>query len=100
MRRKEAMYGELEILLKAGLDLKTCLDLWRDNQDRESDRQLAQQVVGDVVAGHSLSAALRKSGRFSSFEIFSVQIAESSGQLPEIAAELRSHFGLLMHYRK
>lgn len=100
LKKKEAFYTELEVLLKAGLDLKTALEMVQDEQHKERDKALFEKVTGNVIHGSSLSVALEQTGQFSEYEVSSIRIAEESGKLPPILAELASFFSKNLQYRR
>lgn len=100
LKKKEYFYTELEILLKAGLDLKTTLDLIEEGQINKKDQQLFAQIRRAVIQGDSLSAAMDNSDKFSAYEIHSIRIAEESGQLPPILTELALYFAKNIQYRR
>src|SRR3954465_3470643 len=57
--KKEAFYLELEILLTAGVDIKTALELIVKELPKEKDKELFEKIKKDVLSGSSLSEALK-----------------------------------------
>ncbi|MEM1323510.1 MAG: type II secretion system F family protein [Bacteroidota bacterium] len=100
MKKKEAFYTELEVLLKAGLDLKTALDLIEEGKVNNKDKALLETIRQAVIQGDSLSGAMKATKKFSPYEIYSIQIAEESGKLPPVLVELSSYFAKSMQYRR
>ncbi|MBN8696073.1 MAG: type II secretion system F family protein [Bacteroidetes bacterium] len=92
-KKKERFYSELSILFSSGVDIRSALELIEDEQVKEKDRLLFQRVKEDVIAGSSLSNAMEKTGKFSSYEFYSIRIGEESGRLPQVLAELSLFFG-------
>lgn len=99
-KKKEGFYTELELLLKAGLDLNAAIVLIQESQKKEKDRKLIQQLEASIVGGASLSDAMAQSGKFSDYEVFSIRIAEESGQLPPILRELAHYFELNIRFQR
>ena len=57
-KRKEAFYGELSILLKAGMQLREALELLRDNQKREKLRTFYSKMLEVLDQGQSFSGTM------------------------------------------
>jgi len=91
-RKKESLYLELSSLLKAGINLKTSLELVTADQQVKKDKELFTAIQADVVKGLALSEALKKSGKFSTYEVYSIQIGEESGKLNEVLADLAKYY--------
>lgn len=100
MKKKEAFYAELEVLLKAGLDLKTALELVEEGQEKPKDKALFAQINESVIRGAALSGAMETTQKFSNYEVFSIQIAEESGKLAPILADLSAYFARNLQYRR
>lgn len=100
MKKKETFYAEMEVLLNAGLDLKTALELVEEGHTKPKERLLFNQIKETVVQGENLSDALAQSTKFSPYEVFSVRIAEESGKLPPILADLSNYFAKNLQYRR
>jgi type IV pilus assembly protein PilC len=91
--KKEAFYMELEILLTAGVDIKTALELIVRELPKEKDKELFEKIKEDVVKkGIPLSQAMKDSGKFSAYEYFSIQIGEETGKIHTILKELSSYY--------
>lgn len=91
-KRKEEFYGELAILLKAGVQLREALELLKDNQKKEKFQVFFGQMVTELDKGSSFSKLLKLRNEFTEYEYYSVQIGEESGNLPTIFQELASFF--------
>ena len=100
LKKKESFYAELSVLLKAGLDLKTALDLVLETQEKEKDKALIETIRTALVQGENLSGAMEQTQKFSTYEIYSVRIAEESGKLPPILNELSVYFAKSMQFRR
>jgi type IV pilus assembly protein PilC len=90
-KQREAFYLEMGMLLGAGVDIKTALDL-QVQQHRPPLRTVLAQVRDAVVGGRGVAAALQESGQFSAYEYYSVQIGEETGRLADILQELARYY--------
>ncbi len=100
MKQKEAFYSEMEVLLTAGLDLKTALELVEEGWSKDNEKQWIAQIRQTVLNGNNLSTALEQTGKCSSYEVFSVQISEESGKMATIFGELAKHFAKNLQYKR
>ncbi|WP_461788815.1 type II secretion system F family protein [Pedobacter sp.] len=91
-KKKEAFYNELGTLLKSGIALKAALELSSSSYTSDKDRLLFNAIQAEVLAGNSLSQALRERGKFSSYEYYSVRIGEETGRLAEVLLELAKYY--------
>lgn len=91
-KRKEDFYGELSILLKAGVQLREALDILRENQKKEKLKTFYTQMLEALDGGKSFSQILRSLREFTEYEYYSVQIGEESGNLTAIFHELSIFF--------
>lgn len=90
-KQREALYLELGMLLGAGVDIKTALDL-QVQQHRPPLRLTLEQLRSAVVGGSTVAAALESSGYFSAYEYHSVRIGEETGRLADILGELARYY--------
>lgn len=79
-------------MLSSGIDIKTSLDIVSSDAMKKDERKLFETIRKDIVEGAGLSDAMMKSGRFSSYETFSVKIGEESGQLNEVVKNLCDYY--------
>ncbi|WP_306013958.1 MULTISPECIES: type II secretion system F family protein [unclassified Allomuricauda] len=91
-RRKEGFYGELAILLKAGLQLREALELVASNQKKEKVRLFLEGMVLELDSGLGFSEVLQQRKEFTEYEYYSVEIGEESGNLGTILQELATFF--------
>jgi type IV pilus assembly protein PilC len=91
-KKKEAFYLELSILLIAGVDIKTSLELIEVEQPKEKDRMLFKKIKEQIINGSTLSEAIRESDQFTPYEFFSLQIGEESGKIGQVLKELAAYF--------
>ena len=91
-KKKEAFYHELGILFSAGVDIKTSLELIEEEQTKPKDKALFTTIKDFVIAGGSLSQAIKDSGKFSNYEYHSIQIGEETGKLSHVLKELSGFY--------
>jgi type IV pilus assembly protein PilC len=89
---KEGYYLELSTLLAAGIDIRGALELIRDEQPKKKHRLLFGRILDRIVAGSTLSSAMRTEGLFTPYEYFSVQIGEETGKLVTVLSELTVYY--------
>ncbi|NOW98922.1 type II secretion system F family protein [Mucilaginibacter sp. SG564] len=91
-KKKEALYLELSSLLRAGIDLKSSVELITSGQETEKDKQLFQSIQDKILKGAPFSQALQQSEKFSAYEVFSVEIGEETAQLTEVLEDLANFY--------
>jgi type IV pilus assembly protein PilC len=91
-KKKETMYSKMNILLSAGVDIKTVLDLVEGDQPKTKDKELIRNIRASVLEGRSLSQAFLASKKFSPFEYYSIQIGEETGRLNQVLVDLSLYF--------
>lgn len=91
-KKKEAFYAELQILLKSGTDIRSAFEIIISEQESSQMKQLYQGIYQSVLHGNSLSEALNQSGKFSSYEYFSLKIGEETGNIVYVLKNLREYY--------
>lgn len=89
---KESFYSELALLLHAGMNLKSALEMLLAQQSNKRIADIIRQLTTDLVRGKRFSDALMDSGKFSPYEYYSIQIGEETGNLIEIFNRLASFY--------
>ncbi|MDI1305377.1 MAG: type II secretion system F family protein [bacterium] len=87
-KKKHAFYQELAVLLKAGITFKEGLTLIVESLKKNSDKELIQSILNDVINGKPFSEALLASKSFSEYEFYSLQIGEETGTTAQVCQEL------------
>lgn len=87
-RNKESFYLELHTLLTSGLDIKSALELIEQEQVKPFHTGIIRNVKENLINGDSLWEAMQKSGQFTPYEYFSVQIGEETGKLGLVLDQL------------
>ena len=67
-KQREALYLELDMLLGAGVDIKTALDL-QVSQHKGALKTTLEALRSAVVSGSTVAATLEASGHFSAMSI-------------------------------
>ncbi len=99
-KKKEAFYHELHILLTAGVDIRSTLDLIASEQTSEKDKTLFLGIRDKVTGGSTLSDAIQDTGKFSAYEYHSLRIGEESGKLSVVLNELTNFFQSNINLRR
>ena len=81
----------MNILLDAGLDLTGTFGILLSESSGE-DRETLEQVYDDVLMGHSLSDALKRTSRFSAMDCGIVGVGEISGKLSQTMSFLSEYY--------
>lgn len=97
---RESFYSELALLLEAGLNIKSALDLLTSQQKKKNHKSLLQTAVDDLTQGSRFSDVLRDLKKFSAYEYFSIKIGEETGNLTEILRRLSSFYTQKIQQRR
>lgn len=99
-KKKERFYAELHLLLAAGIDIKTALELIEEEQTKKPEKALFGKIREAVVAGSSLSDVMQQSGKFSAYEYFSIRIGEETGNMHEVLKDMADYFSKKIKQRR
>jgi len=91
-KKKEYLYLELSSLLQAGINLKSSFELIMADQQKEKDKELYKSIQDAVLKGVTFSQALQQTGKFSLYEVFSLQIGEETGKIIEVLQDLAKFY--------
>jgi len=91
-KKKESLYLELSSLLQAGISLKSSFELVIADQKKDKDKLLYKQIQDAVLGGATFSQALQQAGKFSLYEVYSLQIGEETGKLIEVLQDLAKFY--------
>lgn len=100
LKKKEAFFSELYILLSSGLDFRSALDIVVSEQTNEKDKKLYTQVYEQVIRGTSLSDALKETGKFNQNDYYSVKIGEETGRIAEVLEDLTEYYGRVIKQKR
>ncbi|OJW17954.1 type II secretion system F family protein [Mucilaginibacter sp. 44-25] len=98
--KKEYLYLELGALLKAGVDFKGAFELVAEGQLKPQDSRLYQSILKKVIDGANFSEALRSTGKFTLYEVYSIAIGEETGKLQEVLMDLAHFFKTKINQRR
>ncbi len=87
-KHKELFYNQLSVLLEAGVDIKSSMEIIIDEQKNINIKNLLVSIKDKLIAGSSLSESLSEIKSFSNYEINSINIGEESGKLTVVLKEL------------
>lgn len=91
-KKKEQFYAEISLLLSAGTDIKTALELIVDETEKEKDKKLLESIKNDIINGLSFSDALQKTGKFTEYEYYSLKVGEESSRVDIVLTDLATFF--------
>ena len=81
---KEDFYAELGVLLKAGVSLKSAIELIEKVQKKKPNKEILNTILNDIVSGQSLSDALKIHKQFTNYEFHSIKIGEETGTIAQV----------------
>ncbi|MFA6924751.1 MAG: type II secretion system F family protein [Bacteroidales bacterium] len=99
-KKKQGFYSDMFILLSSGIDIKTTLELICDEFTKKNDALIFNEIRKNVIEGKSLSEAIKLSGKFSDYEIYSVKIGEESGRLNEVLKDISDYYSRKIEQKK
>ncbi len=91
-KHKSTFYHQLKTLVSSGVDIRSSLELVRDQFKSKKSIEIVQQIIEELVRGKSLSGAFESSGKFTNYEVFSLRIGEESGRLVEVLDTLADYY--------
>jgi len=97
-KKKEHFYSEISLLLSAGTDLKTALELIVNETEKEKDLKLFEGIKADIINGLSFSEALRKTNKFSEYEYYSLKVGEETSRVDLVLTDLAEFFKRKMDF--
>ncbi len=91
-KKKEQFYAEISLLLSAGTDIKTALELIVEETEKEKDRKLLEGIKDDIINGLSFSEALQQTGKFTEYEYYSLKVGEETSRVDVVLTDLAQFF--------
>ena len=91
-KKKERFYSELYVLLTAGIDIRTALELLEGEAEKKEEKELYGKILAAIVSGSTLPEAIEKTGKFSAYEFYSLRIGEESGHMSEVLKDLGNYY--------
>jgi type IV pilus assembly protein PilC len=91
-KKKEGFYGELYVLLTAGIDIRTALELLEGEAEKKEEQLMYGQILRSIINGSTLPEAIEQTGKFSLYEFYSLRIGEESGRMKEVLKDLGDYY--------
>lgn len=91
-KKKEGFYGELHVLLTAGIDIRTALELLEGEAEKKDEQLMYGQILKSIINGSTLPEAIEQTGKFSLYEFYSLRIGEESGRMKEVLKDLADYY--------
>ncbi len=89
---KEIFYSDLSILISSGIDIKSALELILLEQAKTKKETIFNSIKNDLISGKSLSEAIFRTNKFSTYEYYSIKIGEETGRISEILIDLSKYY--------
>lgn len=99
-KHKESFYLELSTLLQAGLDIKSALELIQDEQSKPVLADMIRTIKENLINGDAVWEAMQKSGQFTPYEFYSVQIGEETGKIDAVLFQLYQFYSAKLKQRR
>ncbi len=89
---KVKIYGQLGTLLKADVDLRSCLEIVGGQQQKSKWITLLLEITEDVMRGSELSDAFKDRAGIPPFDYHSIAIGEQTGKLADALMSLHAFY--------
>lgn len=87
-KKKYRFFTDLSLLISAGIDIRTAIELSIKGEKSKKTVQILEKVHNNVIRGSTFSESLRSTNSFSEYDFFSVKIGEESGNIKEVLKDL------------
>ena len=91
-KKKERFYLDLRVLLVAGVDLKSAIEIIIEEQQKDKEKLIFEAIYNDIIKGKPLADALKNTGKFSDYEYYSIKIGEETNRLNQVLEELMKYY--------
>ena len=91
-KKKERFYLDLRVLLVAGVDLKSAIEIIIEEQQKDKEKVIFEAIYNDIIKGKPLADALKNTGKFSDYEYYSIKIGEETNRLNQVLEELMKYY--------
>ena len=91
-KKREAFFNELAILLEAGVDIKSSMDIIEEEQTKKKDKELFSGMRAALLEGKALSEVMREAKVFTPYEYLSVQIGEETGRTAHVLEQMAEYY--------
>jgi type IV pilus assembly protein PilC len=90
--QKATFYETLSTLINSGLELLQALEVAKEEQKKPALQNSIQNFIDEITQGATFYSCLQEHSDFTSYEAFSIQIAEETGKLGFILTQLAHYF--------
>ena len=91
-KHKERFFSEMGLLLNAGVDLQTALEITSQSTVNKKLLDIYNDLKLKIVAGKGLSEAMLSTKKFNNFDSYSILIGENTGELSSIFIKLQNYY--------
>jgi len=92
--------SQLNILLKAGLNLRTALLILAEQMQNSRDEEMLEKIVEEIEAGSTLAESLQTNESFPKDFTAIVKAGEESGNLAKVLKNLAEHYQKRIELKK
>lgn len=90
---KERFFSEIGLLLSAGVDLQTVLELsFQGSHKKNKLDNIYKKILAQIVQGSTLADSMEKIKLFNNFDCYSILIGESTGELANVFNKLSAYY--------
>lgn len=93
------LYSELRLLIHAGLDVKSAVELLMQ-EAVGFEQKLLRGIDRNLIVGKSLSQAVNDFGGFSNYEVYSLRIGEETGEIESVLLQLELFYARKMKLKR
>jgi len=92
-KNKERFYSEIGMLLSAGVDLQTSLDISASgHKAKDKLKPVYDTIYQKISKGVTLAGAVESTNQFNSFDTYSILIGENTGELSMVFTKLATYY--------
>lgn len=99
-KKKEHFFSEMAMLLEAGVDIRTTLEIMKSGQAKEKDLKLISGIYDRLIAGASLSEAMEAAKIFDTYDAYTVRVGEETGQLVAVLQQLADYYQTRVAFKR
>ncbi len=96
LKRNSKFYQELALLISSGMDLKSSLEIIINESEKKKDIEIHKKILDNIIAGATLSDAVKNTDEFTPFEYFNIKIGEETGKLEAVLNLLNKYYARIL----
>lgn len=100
LKKKHFFFSELQLLLNAGIDLKSALEVLIHEQEKQKDKILVERIYEALLQGDSLSKGISSTQKFSLYDYYSIKMGEQGGKLGEVVKDLSAFYTARLNLKR